>query len=192
MTKKRESECGCGEPECSVSNEPLLAFFAELRRHGPAPNDAPSSITLSDLENAPALLDAADPPRFELELERRRAAEIQNALDLPSPRYQAVLWVAAQILRGRVLSGAGACGVFTVGPWRAACDASPRFACLDDRGTPAEWAEVHRTATSLFDWDEVAESDWSAFGAASAFVTLVGVDAVAAMLVDDNCSGIVK
>lgn len=66
----------------------------------------------------------------------------------------------------------------SVGRYHEATYAGPaRWACLDRGGAVVPWLETEEHFTSLYSRDVVERQDWSTFGAASAFVCVVGREA---------------
>lgn len=87
--------------------------------------------------------------------------------------------VAAALLKGASLTASSA----TVGPYQFDVDDILRFACVDAAGklvsAREEWDETRiHVATDRKGWSSeamaVSRHDWSAFGAARAFVAVVG------------------
>lgn len=92
------------------------------------------------------------------------------------PSYvELVSRVAAAITRGAVVMST----MCSVGRYATATDppGSLRFACLTLTGSVVEALEVEEHAVSFWEKTTEARQDWSAFGAAKAFVDQVGVKA---------------
>lgn len=84
--------------------------------------------------------------------------------------YAAVANVASAILSGAVLMTP----THSVGRYVLATDNELRFACLTLQGSPVESPEVEEHAVSFYEKTTETRHDWSAFGAAKAFVDEVG------------------
>lgn len=84
---------------------------------------------------------------------------------------EAVFAVAVALTRGATLVGT----VYTVGRvHEAIVQGVHRYACLDLRGSPVSVPEIERHATSLYTFDETERHDFTAAGAAFAFVRVEG------------------
>ena len=88
---------------------------------------------------------------------------------------QLITAIAIALLRGATLLSRN----YSAGPHRDADDARRvlRFACCNLRGEPfpssEEWEEAYLAGTEV-DYLDAARDDWTAFGAARAFVALAG------------------
>lgn len=95
------------------------------------------------------------------------------------PVVRVVADVAAALCMGVTLLA----GAYSVGRYHEATIDELRFACLDLRGGVVEAVEVERHVVDLWaPMEETERHDWSAFGAAKAFVDQVGLEAAAAAL----------
>jgi hypothetical protein len=92
---------------------------------------------------------------------------------LPAPRshHEAVFAVATAITIGATLLGAA----HSVGAYREATVAELRFGALDRRGAVLLSIETEEHATGLYTVATTERQDWSAAGAARAFVLAEGV-----------------
>lgn len=86
--------------------------------------------------------------------------------------------VVQEVARALSLGVALSTRTHSVGRYHEATYAGPaRWACLDRGGAVVPWLETEEHFTSLYSRDVVERQDWSTFGAASAFVCVVGREA---------------
>lgn len=87
-----------------------------------------------------------------------------------APTAQLIADVAIALTAGATLISK----THTVGRRCIADSDSLEFECVDRDGNLEESLEIERRAVSLWECDETARQDWTAFGAAAAFVRAVG------------------